>query len=187
MIIETFDDVFGPKLTQEIHTQMSGMSWKYGWVSDRTTANTQKYWHVHIANDYDSATDIIKEMWDHLTTKVLKKFDVQHFYRCYANAHTYGCHGQTHCDDGDFTMIYYPNLDWKPEWYGGTQVWNDEQTEIIHTSNYKPGRLFVFDAHLPHNQQEVSRLCQELRYVIVFKTHAQTKRLDHYAQNVQAS
>ena len=27
-------------------------------------------------------------------------------------------------------MIYYPILDWKPEWLGGTVIWNGQKNEI---------------------------------------------------------
>ena len=43
-------------------------------------------------------------------------------------------------------MIYYPILDWKPEWLGGTVIWNEQKNEIEKYVNYIGNRLFVFDA-----------------------------------------
>jgi Rps23 Pro-64 3,4-dihydroxylase Tpa1-like proline 4-hydroxylase len=80
-------------------------------------------------------------------------------------------------------MIYYPRLDWKPEWMGGTAIWNEQKNEIEKYVNYIGNRLFVFDANLPHQAMTVSRQCYALRTCIVFKTirsDANSDRLDFY-------
>ena len=41
-------------------------------------------------------------------------------------------------------MIYYPRLDWKPEWLK-TVIWNNQKNEIDKYVNYIGNRLFVFD------------------------------------------
>ena len=84
------------------------------------------------------------------------------YVRIYMNAHTHGIEPHMHQDDGDFTMIYYPRGDWQDDWGGGTVV---DGTLI----EYKGNRLVVFDAHLWHQAQTVSRQCYELRTCIVFK------------------
>ena len=33
--------------------------------------------------------------------------------RMYLNAHTHGIEPHPHIDDGDYTIIYYPRMDWK--------------------------------------------------------------------------
>jgi hypothetical protein len=91
-------------------------------------------------------------------------------------------------------MIYYPNLDWKIEWDGGTIIYGEEEdhdkdrdqlhgllpTKIENVAEYKGNRLIVFDAWRWHSAQAVRRECYELRAVIVFKTHANRERLDFY-------
>ena len=80
-------------------------------------------------------------------------------------------------------MIYYPILDWKPEWLGGTSLWNEQKTEIEKYVNYVGNRLFVFDAKLNHQAMSVSRQCYRLRTCIGFKTFrsdANAQRLDFY-------
>jgi len=61
-------------------------------------------------------------------------------------------------------MIYYPRLDWKLEWSGGTII-EDQLVE------YVGNRIVMFDAHLPHKAMTVSRECYELRTNVVFKCH----------------
>ena len=68
-------------------------------------------------------------------------------------------------------MIYYPRLDWKIDWGGGTAIYNDKITEIDRHLVNKGNRLIMFDANLPHQAQPVNRLCFQLRTCIVFKTN----------------
>ena len=91
--------------------------------------------------------------------------------RAYLNAHTYGIEPHIHRDDGDVTLIYYPRLDWKIDWGGGTAIYNDDVTEIEKHFVNKGNRIIMFDANLPHQAQPVSRLCFQLRTCIVFKTN----------------
>ena len=69
-------------------------------------------------------------------------------------------------------MIYYPRLDWKPEWGGGTTV----SHELV---NYVGNRLVIFDAHLPHKAMTVSRECYELRTNVVFKCNIDSKGVNN--------
>ena len=66
-------------------------------------------------------------------------------------------------------MIYYPRLDWKMEWGGGTAVYNSQRTNIDKHDPYNGNRLLVFNAALPHKAMPVSRECYELRTCVVFK------------------
>ena len=91
-----------------------------------------------------------------------EKYDVDTYLRIYMNAHTHGIEPHLHTDDGDFTMIYYPRLDWKLEYGGGTYI----DGELI---EYKGNRLVVFDAPLLHSAMSVSRECYQLRTCVVFK------------------
>ena len=177
-----FDDVLPEQMASEVWSTCENMHWGFGWKSSKGRADSQLYWHVDLANSADAAVPLLKEMWEYLIDGPLKQFHIQHFYRSYANAHTYGCHGEVHRDDGDWTLIYYPRLDWNVKWLGGTQIWDYDEEEITDTVVYKGNRLLAFPGKLPHNMQEVSRDCKQLRYCIVFKCHADSKRTEHYGQ-----
>ena len=100
------------------------------------------------------------------------------------DTHTFGIEPHVHKDDGDFTMLYYPRMDWKLEWGGGTSVYDELGEEINRHVPYKGNRLLVFDAYLPHQAMTVSRQCYQLRSVIVFKCYVQNnnrQRLDFYS------
>ena len=84
-------------------------------------------------------------------------------------------------------MIYYPRLDWQPDWMGGTAMWNKQKNEIDRYVNYIGNRLLVFSAKSFHQAMPVSRQCYELRTCVVFKTMVEDAwvnpdRLDFYKQ-----
>ena len=166
-MIDVYDDVLEPHIAELIHMQMSDVSWKYNYKSQPTAPNN--HWHVLGGHDHDEVTrngfDWLLPIWN---TSVKKynfedKYKINKYERLYMNAHTHGIEPHVHKDDGDFTMIYYPRLDWKREWQGGTIV----DGKLI---PYVGNRLVAFSAELPHQAQIVSRECYELRSVVVFKT-----------------
>ena len=113
-----------------------------------------KHWHTLCGHEKiePEYSFLIEPIWETAKLKYNfeQKYKVQSFKRVYCNAHTHGIEPHLHHDDGDFTMIYYPILDWKPEWLGGTVIWNGQKNEINKYVNYIGNRLFVFDANLPH-------------------------------------
>ena len=41
-------------------------------------------------------------------------------------------------------LILYLNREWKDEWYGGTELWNEEVTQCITKSNIKFNSCLIF-------------------------------------------
>ena len=184
MICDVYDNVVEPHIAELIDMSMNEISWKYDYRSSNQGIN--KHWHRLCGDEkIEPEYDFLEPIWETAKLKYdfEKKYKVQSFKRVYCNAHTHGIEPHVHKDDGDFTMIYYPILDWKPEWLGGTVVWNDEETEINKYVNYIGNRLFVFDSQLSHQAMPVSRQCYRLRTCVVFKTFrsdANSERLDFY-------
>jgi hypothetical protein len=187
--IETEDDFLSREDHEAIYNTLRGNIWRYGWKSLGGQANTKKiadpfsYWHVDFCGTKGFKTPTIEEYnafrneWpsiENLWTAIVAKYQdvliVKDFYRCYANAHTYGNAGSIHYDDGDITFIYYPNLEWDPSWFGGTAIYSRDKSTIEHTSMYKPNRLMSFTASKPHVATGVARECDQLRTVVVFKS-----------------
>ena len=179
-MIKIYDDVVEDHVAQLISAKMKDVVWKYDYHSNKE--HKSLHWHVLCGNSGQQITangfDWVMPIW---TSAMLKyefrnTYNVDTFKRIYMNAHTHGVEPVMHKDDGDFTMIYYPRMDWKPEWGGGTLI----DGELV---PYIGNRLVVFDAFLPHMAMPVPRECYELRSVIVFKTvvdGANRERLDFY-------
>jgi hypothetical protein len=88
--------------------------------------------------------------------------------RQYANGHTYGLGGRPHKDDGEFTLLYYPNPEWKDGWDGET-VFFDPKGEIYFSVRPRPNRCVFFDAGTLHAGRAPSRACPALRVTVAYK------------------
>ena len=174
-MVDIYDDILNEKDAKFIHNEMSSihMLWKYY----HNSVGDKEQFHLN-RNLGNTDEEIEKNgfgwifpMWENLMHygKLQEKYDINTYRRIYFNGHVYGMEPLRHKDDGDFTMIYYPRLDWKKEWGGGTAVWKDEDG-AAKLADYKGNRLIVFPARNYHQAQPVSRECQQLRPVIVFKT-----------------
>ena len=170
-----YDDVLEDHFAEFLSLQMEMVHWKYDYKSDKKEIN--KHWHVFCGHDEEDVKtrgyEFVLPLWQTMMHKYDFKnvYYVESFKRLYMNAHTHGIEPHEHTDDGDFTMIYYPRLDWQKDWGGGTVVGG----ELV---PYVGNRLIVFDAKTPHKAMPVSRECYELRTVIVFKTYVEGANLD---------
>jgi len=165
-MIDVYDDVLEEHNAILIDDEVKKLSWKYDYPSEPSKPN--KHWHIlcgHNKEECDAASyDWAHSLFDMFVNKFdfKSKYDVVGYERIYCNAHTHGIEPHLHIDDGDFTMIYYPRMDWKKEWGGGTLV---DETLVPYAGN----RLVVFTASLPHKAMPVSRECYQLRTCVVFK------------------
>ncbi len=165
-MIEVYDEVLEEHNAILIDDAVKQLSWKYDYHSNKKHQSL----HWHVLCGMTSVAIIAKgfEWVMPIWTSAMHKYDFKRTYsidtykRIYMNAHTHGIEPVMHHDDGDFTMIYYPRMDWKPEWGGGTLI----DGELV---PYVGNSLVIFDAHLPHMAMPVIRECYELRSVIVFK------------------
>ena len=165
-MIDVYDDVLEEHNAILIDDEVKKLSWKYDYPSEPSKPN--KHWHVlcgHNKEECDAASyDWADTLFDMLMYRFnfKSKYNVDDYVRIYCNAHTHGIEPHLHIDDGDFTMIYYPRMDWKKEWGGGTLV---DDTLVPYAGN----KLVVFTARLPHKAMPVSRECYQLRTCVVFK------------------
>ena len=165
-MIDVYDDVLEEHNAILIDDEVKKLSWKYDYPSEPSKPN--KHWHVlcgHNKEECDAASyDWADTLFDMLMYRFnfQSKYNVDDYVRIYCNAHTHGIEPHLHIDDGDFTMIYYPRMDWKKEWGGGTLV---DDTLVSYAGN----KLIVFTASLPHKAMPVSRECYQLRTCVVFK------------------
>jgi hypothetical protein len=183
-MIQVYDGVVEDHVAELIDSQMKTVSWKYEYHSRGKGENKHPSMHWHVLCGMTSVAIIAKgyewvmPIWTTAMNKYdfKKNYNVDTYKRIYMNAHTHGIEPVMHHDDGDFTMIYYPRMDWKPEWGGGTLI----DGQLV---PYVGNSLVIFDAYLPHMAMPVSRECYELRSVIVFKIlieGANRERLNYY-------
>ena len=188
MICEIFDDLLEPHVAELIDSETRRNYWRYDYHSNKNIG-IQPHWHVLCGHDEEEVRsngyDFLLPIWEAAAYKLKLKdrFDIVGWKRLYMNSQTFGVEPHAHRDDGDFTMMYYPRMDWKPEWLGGTAIWDDEGKNILEYSNYIGNRLLIFPAKNLHQAMPVSKYCYELRNVVVFKLYvesANVDRLDFY-------
>ena len=77
-----------------------------------------------------------------------------------------------HCDSkyvDDLTFLYYINSKWDPIWEGETHFSNEHMDDILCSSSFKPGRLAVFNANIPHKSSQPSSVAEQFRYTLAIK------------------
>ena len=159
-----------------ISENMQSVSWVYNYRSLKWkySKTPNKHWHRACGNSQEEVSragfDWLLPIWLHAREKLklASEYNIYKFFRLYMNSHTFGTEPSRHSDDGDYTMIYYPNMEWEKEWGGGTVIKNE-------LCDYVGNRLVLFPASDKHQAQTVSRECHELRSVVVFKTNTLRK------------
>ena len=68
--------------------------------------------------------------------------------------------------EGERVVLYYANLEWESAWYGETLFFNDNDTEVVFTVRYTPGRVLVFDGDIPHSIRPQSLLGPQYRFTV---------------------
>jgi hypothetical protein len=164
-MIEITNNLVELHVAQLIDMQMRQISWKYDY--DSVVGGKNKHWHVFAGHDIEECNKNGFEFVEPIWNSIQKKYEVD-MERVYFNAHTHGIEPHIHQDDGDVTMIYYPRLDWRGDWGGGTCVQETGQHPTL--LQYEGSRLIAFTADLFHQGMPVSRECYQLRTCIVFKT-----------------
>ena len=161
-MIEIFDNVLNDSETALIDFRISSLKWSYR-HQPVTPPLVNKHW-------YSDGEGLLDDLFEDLTDSInLKGLD--QVKSSYLLAHTYGLEQQAHYDACDFSMIYYPSIDWKPEWGGGTFVGDT-------LVRYKSNRLLMFSCDQLHQGQPVSKHCQELRPIVVFQCNAKNAMVE---------
>lgn len=97
-------------------------------------------------------------------TDLLNNFKINRSY-VFCSDHT--TQHPFHSDPGDYTMLYFPNLEWDNSYGGETMFASDQHNDIVYTTAYIPGRLIVFNSKIPHKMSAPSSLCPFHRFSFI--------------------
>lgn len=164
-VIEIFDDLVSPALHKEAWEACNSHRWYFGHGSN--TGGWARFWKLDLEEDpaFQSIWREVRERCEALAGGRLE------LLRVYGNGHTYGLGGEAHRDDsraGTFTLLYYPNPEWKEGWDGET-VYYDQAGEVALAVRYRPNRAVFFDSRILHVGRAPSRQCTALRVTVAYK------------------
>lgn len=161
---------------------------QYGWKSNvhkpydfghwnKKILSNSKYHHYdHSIMPFIGEHKEVDYIWNTIQSKIGKRA----LLRTYINGYTFGTDGYYHADDNWIaekygtdvlteTIIVYLNQHWNKDWGGETSIVNSEG-DIEFSVLPKANRVLVFDSNKLHSARPLSRICPELRSVLVFKT-----------------
>lgn len=180
------DDVLSKENHQALYPYIKDIKMWNGW-----TANDGRYdgtWHWNYTfnqpkqfmpsmdeEDYHrlkTEHPLVYNLWLAVEKIVQEKVCKVNPLRIYMNCTSYGTNAYAHTDDGDFTVVYYPNLFWDSEWEGGTCFYDRDENDVLDARQYvscRPNRLVLFRGNIIHRAMPVDRYCKVPRYCIAFK------------------
>jgi 2OG-Fe(II) oxygenase superfamily len=188
--IETkvYDTAFEPTCLETVIKKYIGAGLTYGWKANVDKAYDPGHWNRGILTQpNESREDLSPKLQDHpeilqIWESVQRLIGKRALLRCYVNAYTYGTEGYIHRDESwhykeananrektTETIIIFLNKNWHGDYAGETVIFNEEG-DIEFAVIPKFNRMLIFDSTKLHVGRSVSRMCHELRTVLVFKT-----------------
>lgn len=169
--IHIFDDVFDYSSREKFYYFIQSLSYTPT-GSDISTLEAR--------GDFNIFSQVSPEQLDQmkfLTNDGAKHFNHlisdQEIKQIRANLSTLNDSNRFHTDSyGEYkttTLLYYPNLKWDPEWGGHTMFANKDLSELEYCSFYTPGRVVIFDGHIPHVIFPPTRLAPTYRFSFVIQ------------------
>jgi len=157
------DNPFGTAYHEKLYDYVSKSFFKIGSQDGPSPLDRRNQVYIH--SDY--SPDEVNRIGFLDKLKALKEFkpykDLE-VVRTTINVSVPSDTNYPHTHSNQISLIYYINLDWKPEWAGETVIYNDDMSEIVYTSMYKPARLLIFDGEMPHSIRAQSQLAPHYRF-----------------------
>jgi hypothetical protein len=167
-LVKIIDNQFTQNEIDAIHQEC--LSIPCTWAAAKGKSSW-KFWSGHLVSVRSNLNIIskyprIENVWFKLNKFLSDEYECLNVY---INCQSLGNESPLHCDDGDITILYYTNPNWKIEWDGGTSFYNIDKTDCIGSVSYKAGRMVLYDSETPHKPQAISIQADDLRVILVFK------------------
>jgi hypothetical protein len=182
--IEIIDGLFNDEDIKYLYNPKRNMS--YGWKANSGKDYDPGHWNYFVCGvkdskdeiynvDYQTKPEFTNSQLFGVWNKIKKVIGDRRILRCYFNGYTYGTEGYVHKDQTETipgyrqeTILVYCTKDWKLDWAGETQFFDDK--EVVFSTLPLPNRIVCFDSSIPHVARSVSRTYSGLRTILAFKT-----------------
>ena len=131
--------------------------------ADAIETSQHKYLCSHYSMDDVKASGLFDAVKG---TDVLPLVEGLLLTRAHVNLSTPTDNHWCHDHRGQNVLLYYGNKHWKHEWAGETLFFNDDLSEVVYASVYKPGRIIVFDGEIPHTVRPQSSSAPQYRFTL---------------------
>lgn len=149
MMIKTFDNIF-PTAYQE-WLYLFATNSKYIIGSQDGPATLDRRNHIYVHSEWDQQDLVNSQFPEYLNQSPVKEFiGERQVVRATVNLSVPSDTNFSHTHLDQLVGVYYLNLDWKPEWAGETLFYNNDMSDVINTTMYKPNRFVLFDGSIPH-------------------------------------
>ena len=195
-----FDDVLNEDQHNLLFNGLKNQTWTTNWSSLTDKSLADPVWHFNKSyintrvglpaitdEQYDemkASYPFVIPLWEETSSLIKNHLGKFNILRLYANLNPYGTNAYIHEDDGDYTMLYYASKKWNPMWEGGTCFYkyiddDKNQPDAIRYISYKPNRLVIFPAKIPHRGMPVDRRCYVERYIVAMKLQQDVNDADY--------
>ena len=166
--IDVFDNLVDQPLMEALFDTIHQPVYRFGQKSNPN--DPYGFWIANVPLELVHGDNPIATLWRIIEENITHgRFT---FERVYVNAYTYGDCPTIHVDNdkrGYFTVLYYANPQWQPEWSGETVFYNQARDDIVRAVLPRPGRIAVFDGTIPHVAREPNRISPVVRYTLAMK------------------
>lgn len=157
---------------------ISESAWRRGGTSGFNNENDLRHWACSFQKmkecDLYYATI---NMFDLLVRRIEKmsdlRFDKDICQQIVLNCYEYGNYSGIHKDNLDndkaVSIILYLNTDWRPEWGGNTEFYDDEIKRVTTAVSPIGGDAVVFPGNIWHRGGDVARICTQPKYSITYQ------------------
>jgi hypothetical protein len=180
-MIKVFDSAIDDTTAIELWNKYRRFRFSYYWAGN--VKSSLNHWHHGIAdgglNGVDDVShkfynkpgyELESRVWDVIKSDIIT--EPCKLLRCYVNAYTFGTEGAMHTDsnrEGEYTVMLYLNREWQMNWAGETVILDAEGKDIQQSVIPRFRRIVKFPCNQLHAARPVSKTCNELREVLVYK------------------
>tara|TARA_R110001583_G_scaffold169458_1_gene322307 strand:+ start:143 stop:685 length:543 start_codon:yes stop_codon:yes gene_type:complete len=163
-MIQSYDNTLPEDLRSDLYLMAITAEYGIGWDDSSVFEHRQYPCLHHMLNAKKwGQLDLVNRIENHELRNKLKNLS---FVSATINLAVPSSIQFQHTHPQKYNLLYYINMEWKPEYYGETLFFNDLGTEVKYTSMFKPGRIVFFDGNIPHTIRPSSHNAPQYRFTL---------------------